>query len=91
MCTFLFQCGVLWDVGQVHCGICEIGLFQWFHQGLDGVVQSDMLLNGGDSARDEVVYNIDQYSTYIFGHGAIRWDVLRYIISTQLARNRMHD
>ena len=23
MCTFLFQCGVLWDMEQVHCGICE--------------------------------------------------------------------
>ena len=24
MCTFLFQSGALWDMGQVHCGICEI-------------------------------------------------------------------
>ena len=26
-CIFLFQCGVLLDMGQVHCGISEIGLF----------------------------------------------------------------
>ena len=26
-CTFMFQCGILWDVEQVHYGICEIGLF----------------------------------------------------------------
>ena len=25
MCTFLFQSDALWDMGQVHCGICEIG------------------------------------------------------------------
>ena len=28
MCTFLFQSGVLWDMGQVRCGICEIGQLQ---------------------------------------------------------------
>ena len=27
MCAFLFQSGALWDMGQMHCGICEIGLF----------------------------------------------------------------
>ena len=27
MCIFLFQCGVLWHMEQVHCGICEIGPF----------------------------------------------------------------
>ena len=26
MCTFLFQYGVLWDMGEVHCYVCEIGL-----------------------------------------------------------------
>ena len=26
MGPFLFQSGVLWDIGQVHCGICEMGL-----------------------------------------------------------------
>ena len=25
MCTFLFQSGALWDMGQMHCSICEIG------------------------------------------------------------------
>ena len=25
VCTFLFQSGVLWDIGQVHCGICDTG------------------------------------------------------------------
>ena len=33
MLTFLFQSGVLWDRGQVHCEICEISLYiislQW--------------------------------------------------------------
>ena len=29
MYTFMFHCHALWDMGQVHCGICEIGLFQW--------------------------------------------------------------
>ena len=33
MCTFLFQCGVLWDRKQVHCGNYEIGLVR-FHKGL---------------------------------------------------------
>ena len=27
MCTFLLQKGALWDMGLVHCGICEMGLF----------------------------------------------------------------
>ena len=27
MCTFLLQNDKLWDIGQVHCGICEMGLF----------------------------------------------------------------
>ena len=26
MCTFLFHCGVLWDMGLVHCGISEADL-----------------------------------------------------------------
>ena len=26
ICVFLFQSGVLWDMEQVHCGICETGL-----------------------------------------------------------------
>ena len=30
MCTFLLQSGVLWGIGQVHCGICEIRLFAGF-------------------------------------------------------------
>ena len=30
MRTFLFQCGVLWDIGHVYCEICDIGL-------LDGI------------------------------------------------------
>ena len=42
--------------------------------GLDGVNQSDMLLNGGKSARDEIVYNVDQYPPFTYGHGAIRWE-----------------
>ena len=25
-CTFLFQNGAFWDIGQVHCGICETDL-----------------------------------------------------------------
>ena len=29
MCTFLLQNGALWDAGLVHCGICEIGLYDW--------------------------------------------------------------
>ena len=27
MCKFLLQNGALWDMGQVHCGICATGLF----------------------------------------------------------------
>ena len=30
MCTFPIHCGVLWDLGQHHCGICEIGLLLSF-------------------------------------------------------------
>ena len=26
MCTFLLQNGALWDMGLVHCGICEMDL-----------------------------------------------------------------
>ena len=29
-CTLLLYGNALWDVGQVHCGICEIGLLTWF-------------------------------------------------------------
>ena len=29
MCTFLLQSGALWDMGLVHCGICEMDLF-WY-------------------------------------------------------------
>ena len=28
MCTFLFQNDALWDIGQVHYGICERGPMQ---------------------------------------------------------------
>ena len=28
MCTFLLQCGALWDMRLVHCGICEIGILE---------------------------------------------------------------
>ena len=31
MCTFLFQRDVLWDMGQMHCGICEI-LLMFYHK-----------------------------------------------------------
>ena len=27
---FLFQSGVLWDMGQMHCGICETGLSEYY-------------------------------------------------------------
>ena len=33
--TLLFQCDALWDMGQVQCGICEIGGTQvkiWTHE-----------------------------------------------------------
>ena len=40
--------------------------------GLDGVDQSAMLLDGADSARDELVLNLDQYTPCLFGRGAIR-------------------
>ena len=26
MCIFVLQGGVLWDICQMHCGICEMGL-----------------------------------------------------------------
>ena len=33
MCTFLFLGGVLWDMGQVTCGSCEIGLLSiWWSE-----------------------------------------------------------
>ena len=35
MCTFLFQCCALWDMGQVGCGICEIGLFILSHKQIE--------------------------------------------------------
>ena len=41
--------------------------------GLDGVDQSAMLLDGADSARDELVMNLDQYTPCLFGRGAIRY------------------
>ena len=28
MCTFLLQSGALWDICLMHCGICEMGLYQ---------------------------------------------------------------
>ena len=42
---------------------------------IDGVDQSEMLLDGGDSARDEIIYIIDQDSGeggYYPGEAAIR-------------------
>ena len=42
---------------------------------IDGVDQTEMLLNGGDSARDEIIYVIDQDSGggyYYDGEAAIR-------------------
>ena len=35
-----------------------------------------MLLDGADSARDEVVMNLDQYTPCLFGRGAIRYEEL---------------
>ena len=35
-----------------------------------------MLLDGADSARDEVVMNLDQYTPCLFGRGAIRFEEL---------------
>merc|ERR1712044_31293 len=40
--------------------------------GLDGVDQSDLLFNGGASARDEIVVQIDSTFPQLFGLGAIR-------------------
>jgi arylsulfatase B len=40
--------------------------------GIDGVDQSALLLNGGASARSEMVYNIDSIFPGLFGTGAIR-------------------
>ena len=29
VCIFLLQSGALWDICQIHCGICEMSLLQW--------------------------------------------------------------
>lgn len=43
-----------------------------FAASIDGVDQSDLILNGGTSARDEFVYNIDRNIPESFGHRIIR-------------------
>ena len=30
MCAFIFQCGIMWDLGQVHCGITRLVYFFLF-------------------------------------------------------------
>ena len=30
MRTFLLQSGALWDICLMHCGICEMGLYNWY-------------------------------------------------------------
>ena len=45
--------------------------FRVFSADIDGVSQVDLLMNNGPSARDEFVYNVDQYLPYTFGN-AIR-------------------
>ena len=45
--------------------------FRAFSADIDGVSQVDLLMNNGPSARDEFVYNVDQYLPYTFGN-AIR-------------------
>ena len=43
MCTFLFQSGVLWDMGQGHCGICAVGPLcdvMWYHQGTNHKIRT---------------------------------------------------
>ena len=42
-----------------------------FILGLDGVNQADMLMNGGESKRHQLIINVDQYEPYTFGHGAV--------------------
>ena len=39
----------------------------------DGIDQSDMVLKGGESHRDEFVYNIDLERPFSFGQTAIRY------------------
>lgn len=47
---------------------------------LDGIDQSDMVLNGGDSLRDEVIYNIDLEPGANFGNAALRYAKLNFNI-----------
>lgn len=47
-------------------------LFHISDSSMDGVDQYEMIINGGDSARDEFVYNIDMETDPIFGQAAIR-------------------
>ena len=39
---------------------------------MDGLDQSELLLRGGDSLRDEFIYNIDLVNPTVFGQAAIR-------------------
>ena len=39
---------------------------------LDGVDQTELLMNGGVSAREDIPIQIDQYDGPIFGRGSIR-------------------
>ena len=42
---------------------------------IDGIDQSQMLFHGGNSQREEFVYNIDTTTPVAFaGESAIRWD-----------------
>ena len=39
---------------------------------LDGFDQTDMLLNGGSSKRDDIIFNIDSVDMPMMGQSAIR-------------------
>ena len=47
----------------------------FFSDDLDGVDQSEMLLNGYGTKRSDMIYNIDLLEPAYFGHSAYRYDV----------------
>ena len=56
----------------IHCLLMLLQQCPCLLADVDGVSQIDLVLNNGPSARDQFVYNVDQYFPYPFGKGVIR-------------------
>ena len=54
-------------------------IFLFTEDSVDGYDLSDMIMNGGDSTRRELIYHLDMEAGPIFGQSAVRLVLLFYI------------